>query len=329
MRVEWGGQAIDVREAGVGSGLVLVHGYPLDGAMWSGVARTLATRFRVLKPDLPGRGENPVGRLGRHRGYADFLEALVKTLAAPVGLAGFSMGGYVTLALLRRRPESVRALALVDTRAEADDEEGKKKRDEAIATVRSEGVAKIADGMVPRLLSEAALANRDLVERVRRVILRQKPETVASDLSAMRGRRDATDLLAGLAPSRARPRRREGRAHSARALREDGGGDPRREARHDSRRGAPRRRWSGPAPSPRRSASSSPARSSDARRRLSLEADPHPQPHRRRRRPEDRLPVVRVDGRRRGVVRLLEAPALVEEDRPLGVEDVEDVQRGS
>ncbi|HEY7113825.1 MAG TPA: alpha/beta fold hydrolase [Thermoanaerobaculia bacterium] len=198
MRLEWGGQAIDVREAGSGPSIVLVHGYPLDGAMWSGVARTLAARFRVLKPDLPGRGENPAAASGDIEGYADFLEALVAALPSPVGVAGFSMGGYVALALLRRRPENVRAVAFVDTRAEADDEEGKKKRDEAIATVRADGVEKIADGMVPRLLSEPALAHRDLVERVRRIILRQKPETVAADLTAMRGRRDATDLLAGL-----------------------------------------------------------------------------------------------------------------------------------
>jgi len=198
MRLEWGGQTVDVREAGSGPAVVLVHGYPLDGAMWSGVARTLAARFRVLKPDLPGRGENPAAASGDLENYADFLEALVTALPSPAGLAGFSMGGYATLALLRRRPANVRAVALVDTRAEADDEEGRKKRDEAIAAVRSEGVAKIADGMVPRLLSDAALANRDLVERVRRIILRQKPETVEADLSAMRGRRDATDLLAGL-----------------------------------------------------------------------------------------------------------------------------------
>ena len=198
MRLEWGGQAIDVREAGSGPALVLVHGYPLDGAMWSGVARTLSARFRVLKPDLPGRGENPAAAPHDMEGYADFLEALVKALPSPVGVAGFSMGGYVTLALLRRNPQNVRAVALVDTRAEADDEEGRKKRDEAIATVRAEGVAKIADGMVPRLLSEPALANRDLVERVRRIILRQTPETVEADLSAMRGRRDSADVLPGL-----------------------------------------------------------------------------------------------------------------------------------
>jgi pimeloyl-ACP methyl ester carboxylesterase len=199
MRLEWEGRAIEVREAGTGPCVVLVHGYPLDGAMWSGVARTLAGRFRVFKPDLPGRGENPVPASGSLDLYADFLGALVGALPPPVGVAGFSMGGYVTLALLRRAPGGLRAVALVDSRAEADDEEGRKKRDEAIATVRSAGVAKIADAMVPRLLSEAALSNRDLVDRLRRIILRQKPETIESDLAAMKGRADSSDLLSGLA----------------------------------------------------------------------------------------------------------------------------------
>jgi len=195
MRVDWAGHGIDIREAGSGPCLVLLHGYPLDGAMWSGVARTLSTRFRVFKPDLPGRGENPIAAPDSLDGYADFVGALLASLPAPVGLAGFSMGGYVSFALLSRGAPGPAALALVDTRAEADDEEGKKKRDEAIATVRSGGVARIADAMVPRLLAEASLSNRDLVDRLRRIILRQKPETVEADLNAMKNRRDATDLL--------------------------------------------------------------------------------------------------------------------------------------
>ena len=195
MRLEWHDISIDVREAGAGPSVVLVHGYPLDGAMWSGVARILAVRFRVYKPDLPGRGENPAPAGQSLDDYADFVGALVGRLQPPVGLAGFSMGGYVSLALLRRGADNVKALALVDTRAEADDEEGRKRRDEAIALVRSEGVAKIADQMVPRLLSELSLANRDLVDRVRRIILRQTPATVERDLSAMRDRADSTALL--------------------------------------------------------------------------------------------------------------------------------------
>ena len=61
VRIEWSQETVEIREAGSGPSLVLVHGYPLDGAMWSSVARRLSDRFRVLKPDLPGRPDNPAG----------------------------------------------------------------------------------------------------------------------------------------------------------------------------------------------------------------------------------------------------------------------------
>src|SRR5437762_12151428 len=130
MEILWKSQPARVREMGAGPALVLVHGYPLDGAIWSGVARTLASRFRVLKPDLPGRGETAAPAAGTIEDHADFLAALLAALPAPAGLAGFSMGGYAALALALRGPTTLGALALVDTRAGADDEAGRAKRDE-------------------------------------------------------------------------------------------------------------------------------------------------------------------------------------------------------
>ncbi len=195
MRLDWKGQEVQVRELGQGPAVVLVHGYPLDGAMWSGTARALSTRFRVLKPDLPGRGENPTPADGTIETYADFIGAIVAGLPAPVGLAGFSMGGYAALALMKRGPANVRALALVDTRATADDAAGKAAREQAIATARSGGAAAIADGMIGKLISADSARNANLVERLRRIILRQKPETIESDIAAMRDRPDSTDFL--------------------------------------------------------------------------------------------------------------------------------------
>jgi 3-oxoadipate enol-lactonase len=195
MDIVWKGQPAGIREMGTGPAVILVHGYPLDGAMWSGVARALAARFRVLKPDLPGRGETAAASAASVEDHADFLEAILAELDPPVGLAGFSMGGYVALALVRRRPARLGALALVDTRAQADDDAGRAKRDEAIATVRAAGVAPIADAMVPKLLAALSLSNRDLVERVRRIILRQRPETVEADLVALRDRPDSRPTL--------------------------------------------------------------------------------------------------------------------------------------
>jgi 3-oxoadipate enol-lactonase len=198
MRIETQGQAFEIREVGTGPPVVLVHGYPLDGGMWSGVARILAAEFRVLKPDLPGRPENPLPALGTMESYADFLAALIDAAGAPVGLAGFSMGGYAALALAARRPPELAALALVDSRAQGDDPEGRAKRDEAIAAIRAGGAAAAADAMLPKLLSDEARARADVVERVRRTILRQKPETLESDLAAMRDREDRSSLLPSL-----------------------------------------------------------------------------------------------------------------------------------
>ncbi len=198
MDLVWKGAPARVREMGEGPPVVLVHGYPLDGAMWSGVARVLAARFRVFKPDLPGRGETAAPSEGRLEDYADFVQRLLEALPGPAGLAGFSMGGYVALALARRRPSRLRALALVDTRASADDDAGRSKRDEAIATVRASGVGPIAEAMVQKLLTERSRTNRDLVERVERIMRRQKPETVEADLAAMRDRPDAREGLPGI-----------------------------------------------------------------------------------------------------------------------------------
>ena len=191
MELTWKGQPARIREMGTGGpAVVLVHGYPLDGAMWSGVARLLSRRFRVLKPDLPGRGETSADSGGTIADYADFLATILRELPATVGLAGFSMGGYATLALLERRPERLRAVALVDARL-GGRRRRQGQREEAIATVRSEaGVAAIADAMVPKLLAPASVANRDLVERVQRIIRRQSPKTVEADLTAMRDRPD-------------------------------------------------------------------------------------------------------------------------------------------
>jgi len=198
MDFDWKGQPARVREMGSGPPIVLVHGYPLDGAMWSGVARALAPRFRIIKPDLPGRGDTAAPSEGRLEDYADFVTAILDRAGGRAGLAGFSMGGYVALAVARRGHPALGALALVDTRASADDAAGKAKRDEAIATVRAQGAGAIADAMLPRLATEASLARGDLAERIRRIMLRQKPETIEGDLAAMRDRPDSRDALSGI-----------------------------------------------------------------------------------------------------------------------------------
>jgi len=50
------GQLLRVRHGGEGPPLLLLHGNPQTHVMWHAVAPTLAQRFRVICPDLPGYG---------------------------------------------------------------------------------------------------------------------------------------------------------------------------------------------------------------------------------------------------------------------------------
>jgi pimeloyl-[acyl-carrier protein] methyl ester esterase len=91
--------------------LVCLHGWGLNGGIWSALAAPLPAQA-VLAPDLPGYGATPA--VSPHT-----VETLADRLAADMPPAcvvlGWSLGGMVALAWAARRPEQVRALVLVGT----------------------------------------------------------------------------------------------------------------------------------------------------------------------------------------------------------------------
>jgi 3-oxoadipate enol-lactonase len=192
------GIEIAYEDVGRGAPVVLLHGFPFNRTLWREQAAALAASFRVITPDLRGHGESGVAE-----GPAT-MEEMAEDVAALLGelgvaravVGGLSMGGYVTLAFCRRFPGRVRALVLADTRAQADTEEGRSAREQTAQRALREGMAPIADSMLPKLLAPATLAERpDVVERVRAMILSTKPEGAAAALRGMAVRRDQNDLL--------------------------------------------------------------------------------------------------------------------------------------
>lgn len=198
MRIRYQFRNVEVREEGSGAAVVLVHGYPLDGDMWEDVSRRLAAKFRVLRPDLPSRRDTPHPPQPSMTEYAGWIAAVIDAAGGKAGVAGFSMGGYVLLELLRVRPEAVAAAAFVDTQAGADDEAGRQARNAAIFTAREMGPSAVSDRMIPKLLSPGGRARADLVARVRAIVRRQNPNSIENDLLAMRDRADSTPSLAAI-----------------------------------------------------------------------------------------------------------------------------------
>jgi 3-oxoadipate enol-lactonase len=187
-------------DEGRGEPLVLLHGFPFDRSMWREQSRAFGETCRVVAPDLRGQGETS---LGETKGAATMEEMAADVAALLDGLnieravvGGLSMGGYVALAFCRAFPGRVRALVLADTRAQGDTEDARRTREETALRALSEGMAPIADAMMPKLLSAGTRERRpETVARVREMMLATKPEGAAAALRGMALRRDQTDLL--------------------------------------------------------------------------------------------------------------------------------------
>jgi pimeloyl-ACP methyl ester carboxylesterase len=106
------------REAGEGKPIVFVHGFLVDGRLWSGVVDRLSDRFRCIAPDWPIAAHqapmNPDADLsppGIARLIADFL---TKLELEDVTIVGNDSGGAMSQVLATTYPERIGRLALTN-----------------------------------------------------------------------------------------------------------------------------------------------------------------------------------------------------------------------
>ncbi len=197
-RVTVRGVGLAVESQGSGPAILFIHGYPLDRTIWQHQVAGL-DGFRRIAPDLRGMGKSDAPDLGYSMAtYAEDLAGLLEVLGEEsVVLCGLSMGGYIAFEFLRRWPDRVRGLVLMDTKADADTPEGRKGRDAQLALLRDEGIGAVADQMVPKLL--APDAPPEVVARLRAMVMASPVAGVAGALTAMRDRTDSRVLLPELA----------------------------------------------------------------------------------------------------------------------------------
>jgi pimeloyl-ACP methyl ester carboxylesterase len=189
-------------DTGVGSPVVLIHGYPFNRSLWSEQVIPLSNSYRVIAPDLRGFGETGVsaGSATMNQMAQDVAELMDQLQIPRAVIGGLSMGGYVALAFYKQFPSRVRALILADTRAQPDTEEAKQTRAQQAEKALSEGMAGIADAMLPKLLTPDTVSKRpDIVMQVRDMMLKTKSEGAAAALMGMAEREDQTPLLSQIA----------------------------------------------------------------------------------------------------------------------------------
>jgi pimeloyl-ACP methyl ester carboxylesterase len=150
--------SISFRSAGSGTPVVLLHGFPEDGALWRDVAPQLAADCTVLIPDLPGAGDSD-GTGKAALTMESMADAVVKGLQLrghdSAVIVGHSMGGYVGLAIAERHPEFLQGLALVHSTATADSDEKKDQRRKTARLLRGGGKSLFVKASIEGLFAPA------------------------------------------------------------------------------------------------------------------------------------------------------------------------------
>ena len=162
MKARINGVDLGYSDEGQGAPVVLLHAFPLNRTMWAPQVDELQHRYRVITIDLRGHGESdaPMWRYTLEQ-FADDVIALLQHLSiTKATFVGLSMGGYVLFALYRKYSRYVNSLVFADTRAQADTPEVKAARFSMAQIAYKRGATAIADLMLSRLLSPAALSTR-------------------------------------------------------------------------------------------------------------------------------------------------------------------------
>ena len=174
-RIRSGDAEIACEVMGQGPSLVLLHPFPAHHEFWKPLAESLATRYRVILPDLRGHGESGVGEgpatMEKHA--ADLARICAELETGRAIFAGVSIGGYILFEFWRRSRQRVRALVLSDTRAQADTAEGRSNRLKAAEEVLQRGPESFIDSMLPKLLGESTRQSRpDLVRAAKSMMMK-------------------------------------------------------------------------------------------------------------------------------------------------------------
>ncbi|MEK6277902.1 MAG: alpha/beta hydrolase [Actinomycetota bacterium] len=109
---------VNYREAGSGEPIVFVHGFLVDGRLWSETAEHLSKTYRCILPDWPMgahktamSADADLSPPGIANLIADFLEALELN---GVTIVGNDSGGAMSQVLATRRPERIGRLVLTN-----------------------------------------------------------------------------------------------------------------------------------------------------------------------------------------------------------------------
>lgn len=168
--------------------LILLPGLLCDAAL-----------FRPQSEALADVADARVADTSLHRGVGEIAAAVLADAPPRFALAGLSMGGYVALEIMRRAPERVERLALLDTSARPDTEEQTRRRRGLIQLARTGRFRGVTPRLLPLLLHPDRLEDEALTRIVFEMAERVGRDAFERQQTAILTRPDSRPDLARIA----------------------------------------------------------------------------------------------------------------------------------
>ncbi|GLK75625.1 hydrolase [Methylopila jiangsuensis] len=160
----------------------------------------LGCTARLFAHQIASLGERRcrVADHARHDAIGAIAESVLAEAPERFALVGLSMGGYVAFEILRRAPDRVARLALLDTTAEPDTEEGRARRRTLIAAARKNKLGSIHQATFARYVDLTREGDAALEALVREMLFETGAPAFARQMTAILTRPEQASVLPGL-----------------------------------------------------------------------------------------------------------------------------------
>lgn len=178
--------------------VIFIHGFPFNKSMWNMQVEALKENYRLIAYDIRGHGNSDpgIGDFFIELFVSDLFRLMDKLRIDRSILCGLSMGGYIALNAVLKRPERFDGLILNDTQCIADTPEIKEKRRIAINVIKEKGVEQYADESIKNLFApESFYKKENTVARVKEMMINTPKQSLCNTLHALAERKETCNQL--------------------------------------------------------------------------------------------------------------------------------------
>jgi pimeloyl-ACP methyl ester carboxylesterase len=168
--------------------LILLPGQLCDEALWDSQVRGLADIADVIVADLTR--DDSVGAMAQQ---------VLAAVPSRFAVCGLSLGGYVAFEIVRRAPERVTHLGLMNTSSRADEVYQSERRQQRVAAARIGTFKGVTPHFLPSIVAPANAANPAIADVVLAMTERVGRVAFERQQAAAIGRADYRELLPSIA----------------------------------------------------------------------------------------------------------------------------------